>query len=97
MHNVDFRDLVEKHELCFDVFLVEKIDILVTDLPYTVPRVQKYDNSIHDRLRTDDLVDVFKFCKAVMKSGYHGHIFYSALQVRQLFKAPAKEAEMDSD
>lgn len=48
MHNNDFSDLVEGHEHCKGKSLVEKDEFILIDLPCSVHRVRKDDNSRHD-------------------------------------------------
>lgn len=92
VHNFNVNSLVKEHKLFYGESLVESVEFFLTDDLHNVHEVQKDDNSGHDRLTTDDMVDVVNNTMAAIKPGSHEHVLCSTLQFRQWFNAPEKEA-----
>lgn len=96
VHNIDFRPLVEKHELLQGETLVETFDLVLKYPPYNVFRVRQDTSSVHYRLSTNYLVGVANFWKAVMivmRLGTDDHILCYAIQFGPWCKALVKESE----
>lgn len=55
MHNTDFHDSVEEHELSNEECIAEKVDPALTDPLYSDRRIQNDENAFHDNLSTSDI------------------------------------------
>lgn len=83
VHNVDFCEVVDEHELTHRESSVASVDLVLSDPPYNVRRGRKDDNSVYDRLSPTDMGDVVDMCKRMMKPGAHGCLFCFAFQFGQ--------------
>lgn len=86
MPNMGFHDFLEEHELFHGKSLVEKVYLVLADLPYNIRRARNDENAVYERLGTSDMGDVVEVCKSMRKRVGHRHIFCSVLQFGQSFK-----------
>lgn len=86
VHIIYFCDLVEEHELFHDESLVENPYFALLGPPHNLYRVLQHENSVYERLSTNDLVHDVKIDKAEIKPGSHSILFCSARQLGSWFK-----------
>lgn len=96
-HNIYLLDLVEEHEIFPCDSLVDNVAVLLTYLSNNVRVVQQDDNSGHEYLSANDLTNIIKFFKAVMKPRSYGQYSFLHSSAGLWFKILLKGAETDSN
>lgn len=80
IQNLDFRKLVEGHEVDLGESLLEAVDMVVTDPLCDINRVHEPRHSHHDKFSVNDVKAVVIFCRELMRPASKGHMFCTALQ-----------------
>lgn len=81
-HNLDFRDLAEKHGGDCRYSLVEAVHLVVRDAPYTFRLLREVQQSNHDKFSVDSIKEMSSLFREVVKAGSYGHMFCTECGLR---------------
>lgn len=94
LYDVDFRNVLEEHELVAGEKMNGKVDLVLADHPYNVRRDREERNADHYVSALEDIKDMASVLEEVMKPEGHGDWFCSVLQFAIWYRAlSAKKTE----
>lgn len=79
IHNVDFKNFAEEHELGLGENLSAKVNFALADPPYSAQRDLEDNHVEHDVLGSNVMKDMAKVLLYMKKPGAPEHVFCSAL------------------
>lgn len=87
IYNVDFRTLMNEHELCVGEHPSGYIDFLLANPPYNVQRDLNDAHPAYNVFNVNDMIDMAKVLEDGMKPVKHRHVFRSTLKFSSWYKA----------
>lgn len=74
-HEVDIREVVDKHELTYGNYFSGSVHLLLRNLPYSVQSGREDVNPQYDFVTFESKANVFALYKPVIRLRAHGHLF----------------------
>lgn len=93
IHDPDFCNLVEGHEVHYGEYLVDAVHLVVTDPPYNLRQIREDRQSSFDKFSIVDMKELVSFRHEVMNLGRYGHMFCTALQFGSCYKLLVNEVK----
>lgn len=79
IYDVDFRNLVEEHELGASKVINRKVDFFIVDFLYNVQRNRNADTLEYDLFTLENMRNMATMREDVTMPGVHGHVLCSSL------------------